>query len=36
MVFLAVGTQKQDFSRLFKLVENSKALKDEEIIAASW
>ena len=33
MVFLAVGTQKQDFSRLFKLVENSKALKDEEIIA---
>ena len=33
MVFLAVGTQKQDFSRLFKLVENSKSLKDEEIIA---
>ena len=33
MVFLSVGTQKQDFSRLFKLVENSKELENEEIIA---
>ena len=33
MVFVSVGTQKQDFSRLFKLIENSIELENEEIIA---
>ncbi len=33
MVFISVGTQKQDFSRLLRLVENSNELKDEEIVA---
>jgi UDP-N-acetylglucosamine transferase subunit ALG13 len=33
MVFVTVGTQKQDFSRIFKLVENSKELQNEEINA---
>lgn len=35
MVFVAVGTQKQQFTRLFEKLENSKVLKDEEIIAQS-
>ena len=35
MVFVSVGTQKQDFSRIFKLVENSKVLENEEIIGQS-
>lgn len=33
MVFVSVGTQKQDFKRIFELVENSKALENEEIVA---
>lgn len=35
MVLLSVGTQKQQFDRLFKLVENSNKLKNVEIIAQS-
>ncbi len=35
MVFIMVGTQKQDFSRLFKLIDNSKVLEGEKIIAQS-
>ncbi len=35
MVFICVGTQKQDFSRVFDLVINSKKLKKEKIIAQS-
>lgn len=35
MVFVAVGTQKQQFDRLFKLIEESKILEGEEIIAQS-
>lgn len=35
MILVLVGTQKQDFSRLFKEIENSSNLKDEEIIAQS-
>lgn len=35
MVFLSVGTQKQDFSRMFSLVEASKILENEKIIAQS-
>lgn len=35
MIFVMVGTQKQDFSRLFKLIDDSKILKDEKIIAQS-
>lgn len=33
MVFVSVGTQKQQFTRIFQLVENSKVLKDDEIVA---
>lgn len=33
MVFVSIGTQKQDFSRIFNLVEKSSQLKNEEIIA---
>lgn len=33
MVFIAVGTQKQQFTRLFKIIEKSKQLKKEELIA---
>lgn len=33
MVFVSIGTQKQDFSRIFKLVEKSAKLKDKKIIA---
>ncbi len=33
MVFIAVGTQRQQFSRLFKIVDNSKMLSKKEIIA---
>lgn len=33
MVLVMVGTQKQQFVRLFNMVENSKALENEEIIA---
>lgn len=35
MILVLVGTQKQDFSRLFKEIENSSNLKDEKIIAQS-
>ena len=35
MVLLSVGTQKQQFDRLFKLVENSNKLKNTELIAQS-
>ncbi len=35
MVFIAVGTQKQQFNRIFKIVENSNILKDEQVIAQS-
>lgn len=35
MVFVMVGTQKQDFSRIFRLVENAEVLKDEMIVAQS-
>ena len=31
MVLVTVGTQKQSFERLIKLVKESKALKNEEI-----
>ena len=33
MVFIAVGTQKQQFTRLFEIIEKSKQLKKEELIA---
>lgn len=33
MVFVSIGTQKQDFSRILKLVENSTELKGKKIIA---
>src|SRR5574344_2500076 len=33
MVFISVGTQKQQFTRIFKLVEDSKLLSGEEKIA---
>lgn len=33
MVFVSVGTQKQQFTRIFKLVENSNVLDKEEIVA---
>lgn len=35
MVLVLVGTQKQDFSRIFKEIENCSSLKDEKIIAQS-
>lgn len=35
MVFICIGTQKQDFSRIFDLVINCKSLKNEKIIAQS-
>lgn len=35
MVFIAIGTQKQQFTRIFELVEKSKILKNEEIFAQS-
>lgn len=35
MVLVLVGTQKQDFSRLFREIEKSNELKNEEIIAQS-
>lgn len=35
MILVLVGTQKQDFSRIFKEIENSKILKNEKIIAQS-
>ena len=33
MVFVAVGTQKQSFKRLFDLIEKSKVLEKKEIVA---
>ncbi len=33
MVFVSVGTQKQQFSRIFEMVEKSKLLKDDKIVA---
>lgn len=33
MVFVSVGTQKQQFTRIFKLVDNSNVLDKEEIVA---
>lgn len=33
MVFVSVGTQKQQFTRIFELVEKSKVLDKEEIVA---
>ena len=33
MVFVSVGTQKQDFNRIFELVEKCDALQNEEIVA---
>ena len=33
MVLVTVGTQKQSFIRMLKMVENSKSLENEEIIA---
>lgn len=33
MVFVSVGTQKQQFTRIFQMVENSIVLKDDEIVA---
>lgn len=35
MVLVLVGTQKQDFHRLFEMIENSEELKNEKIIAQS-
>lgn len=35
MVLVLVGTQKQDFSRLFREIENAASLKDEKIVAQS-
>ncbi len=32
MIFVTIGTQKQQFDRIIKLIENSNVLKDEEII----
>ena len=31
MVFVSVGTQKQDFNRIFELVEKCDALQNEEL-----
>lgn len=33
MVFVSVGTQKQQFTRIFQMVENSIELKNDEIVA---
>lgn len=33
MVFVSVGTQKQQFTRIFEMVENSEILKNDEIVA---
>ncbi len=33
MVFVSVGTQKQQFKRIFDMVENSKVLFDDDIVA---
>lgn len=33
MVFVSVGTQKQQFTRIFQMVENSICLKNDEIVA---
>ena len=33
MVFVSVGTQKQQFKRIFDMVENSKVLLDDDIVA---
>lgn len=35
MVFVAIGTQKQQFTRIFKKIEDSKIMENEEIIAQS-
>lgn len=35
MIFVTIGTQKQEFKRIFELIENSLELKNEEIIAQS-
>ncbi|MDD3303437.1 MAG: glycosyltransferase [Clostridia bacterium] len=35
MILVSVGTQKQQFNRIFNLIENSKKLKNMEIIAQS-
>lgn len=35
MVFVAIGTQKQQFTRIFEKIENSKLLENEEIVAQS-
>ncbi len=32
MIFVTIGTQKQQFVRLFDMLENSKELKDDEIL----
>lgn len=33
MVFIAVGTQKQQFKRLFEMIEKSKILNEKEMVA---
>lgn len=33
MVFVSIGTQKQQFTRIFQMVENSIELKNDEIVA---
>lgn len=35
MIFVALGTQKQQFSRLFEYIQNSKELLNEKIVAQS-
>ena len=35
MVLITVGTQKQEFNRMFELVRKSKELKKEELIVQS-
>ena len=32
MVFVTVGTQKQQFTRLLKLVDNSEELKNTQVV----
>ena len=35
MVLVLLGTQKQEFTRLFEMIENSNELKNEKIVAQS-
>ena len=35
MALVLLGTQKQDFTRLFKMIDNSSELKNEKIVAQS-